>query len=449
MSITPTLRGPVLVRGFVIALALILSGCASPVTEPTESVDQVSTAASAITATTAVSADALVNSIGVETKLTNLSGVYGKQWAGIIKPKLVALGVRHLRDEGATVTDNTWMQTVYGRMKELSAYGIKFNLIMKRAEGAPDFNQIYQWDRFVSYALPVVEDFEGLNEWDYKARDVNWPTQVRAFQQALWTKVKGDARTKNMPVFAPSMGNPNNASIAGDMSAWINYGNMHPYPGGNQPLANVPYHIARVTGISKTRPIVVTETGYHNAMAWTGGHPPVSEVAAARYIPRLFLEYYQAGYKRTYIHELMDEAVSTNDRELNFGLVRNNGSVKPAYTALQNLITVLKDPGPAFTLGQYSYGLSGDMTNVKSMLIQKRNGTFLLALWQAVPSWDLTARIGLSPASRNVTLSFAAKPARVRLFTPLTSAVATQTITAPTTVNFPVPDHVVLVEVTK
>jgi hypothetical protein len=35
----------------------------------------------------------------------------------------------------------------------------------------------------------------------------------------------------------------------------------------------------------------------------------VSEPAAARYIPRLFLEYYQAGFKRTYIHELMDEGV--------------------------------------------------------------------------------------------------------------------------------------------
>lgn len=446
MSINYSLRGPVLARGFIIALLLVLSGCAAPGTEP--SVDQPQLA-SAVAAETATSADAVLNSIGIETKLTNLSGVYGTGWSGIVKPKLIALGIRHIRDEGATVNSDTWMKMVYGRMKELTPYGIKFNLYMKRAEGVTDFSQIYQWDRFLSYALPVVEDFEGMNEWDYKARDPNWPTQVRAFQQALWTKVKGDARTKNMPVFAPSMGNPNDASIAGDLSAWMNYGNMHPYPGGNQPLANVPYHVARVVAISKTRPIVVTETGYHNALAWTGGHPPVSEPAAARYIPRLFLEYYQAGYKRTYLHELMDEGVSTNDRELNFGLVRNNGSVKPAYTALQNLITVLKDPGPAFTVSQLSFGLGGDLTNVKHMLLQKRNGTFYLALWQATSSYDLTARTGLSPAARSVTLSFAAKPARVRLFTPLTSAVATQTITSPTTVTLPVPDHVVLVEVTR
>lgn len=448
MSLISYLRGPVLARGVVIAIVLILSGCASPGTEPSTITEQPELA-SALATETATSADGLLNSIGIETKLTNLSGVYGTGWSSIVKPKLIALGVRHLRDEGATVKSNSWMQVVYGRMKELAPYGIKFNLYMKRAEGVTDFTQIHDWDRFLSYALPVVEDFEGLNEWDYKARDVNWPTQVRAFQQALWTKVKGDVRTKNMPVFAPSMGNPNNASIAGDMTAWMNYGNMHPYPGGNQPLANVPYHLPRIKGISGTRPVVVTETGYHNALAWMGGHPPVSEPAAARYIPRLFLEYYQAGFKRTYIHELMDEAVSTNDRELNFGLVRNNGSVKPAYTALQNLITVLKDPGPAFTPGQLSFALGGDLTNVKHMLLQKRNGKFYLALWQSVPSYDLLARAGLSPVSRTVTVSFSAAPLQVRLFTPLASAVSTQTLARPTTVNLAVPDHVMLIEVTK
>jgi hypothetical protein len=41
--------------------------------------------------------------------------------------------------------------------------------------------------------------------------------------------------------------------------------------GGNQPLANVPYHLPRIKAISGTRPVVVTETGYHNAMVWTGG----------------------------------------------------------------------------------------------------------------------------------------------------------------------------------
>ncbi len=446
MSITSPLRGPTLVRSVLIAIVLILSGCASPVTEP--EVDQVSgTPASAVAPVTAVSADAVMNSIGVETKLTNLSGIYGN-W-GLVKTKLIALGVRHLRDEGATVKSNTWMQTVYGRMKELAGSGIKFNLIMKRAEGVTDFTQIHDWDRFLSYALPVVEDLEGLNEWDYKARDVNWPTQVRQFHLALYNKAKADARTRNMPVFAPSMGNPNNASIAGDLSAWMNYGNLHPYPGGNQPTANLAYHVPRIQAMSKTRPMVVTETGYHNAMAWTGGHPPVSEAAAARYIPRLFLEYYQAGYKRTYLHELMDEGTNTADREQNFGLVRYNGSVKPAYTALQNLITTLKDPGPAFTLGTLSYGLGGDVTNVKSMLIQKRNGTFYIAFWQAVSSWDLTARVGLAPASRNVTLTFGTKPSRVRTFVPLNSAGPTQTITSPASINVAVPDHVVLVEVTK
>lgn len=446
MSISSSQRGPALVRGTLLVTALVLSGCATqPAAPSAESAIPVSDYS--LLTEAPKTTDAFVNSIGINTKLTYLQTVYGTNFNGLVLPKLVALGVRHVRDEGATVNSNAWMSTVYGRMKTLAGYGIKFNLIMKPAEGVSDYTKIYNWDRFLSYALPVVEDFEGLNEWDYKCRCTDWAAKTRDFQKALFTKVTTDSRTKGRPVFAPSMGNPNNAVYVGNISAYLNYGNIHPYPGGGQPMANVAYHQTRADDISGTRPWVVTESGYHNAMQWFGGHPPVSERAASHYIPRLYLEYFAAGIRRSYVTELVNEGVSTDNRELNFGLVRTDGGIKPAYKVLQNMITLLKDPGAAFTTTSLSYTLGGDQTNLKRMLMQKRNGVYYLALWQGVNSYDLVNRVDLYPASRNVSVSFPSAMGSVRVFDPLSSTTPIKSLSAATSLTVAVPDWPVIVEI--
>lgn len=448
MKTIPPFRGPAMVRGALFSALALMAGCATDTTQPLEQALETPVTAAALVSETPKTTDAFVNSIGVNTKLTYLQSSYGN-FDGLVKPKLVALGILHARDEGITAKSDGWMNLVYGRMKTLSSSGVKFNLSMRPAEGAPDYKQIYNWDRFLKWALPVVEDFEGLNEWDYKCRCTDWVAKTRDFQKALYAKVSADTRTRGRPVFAPSMGNPNNASLVGDLSFSSNYGNLHPYPGGGQPLANLSYHTSRVNAISKTRPWVITESGYHNAMQWFGGHPPVSERAAARYIPRLYLEYFAAGVRRSYVTELLDLAPSTTDRELNFGLVRANGSVKPAYTAMQNLIRVLKDPGGPFTPSALSYSLGGDQTNLKRLLMQKRNGVYYLALWQGVTSYDLTARKDVTIGSRNVSVTFPAAVSGVRLFDPLQSVNATKTWSRPTSVTIAVPDYPVIVEITR
>jgi hypothetical protein len=434
------------VRGAVFAVGLALSACSTPPTEPT-SVEQPRTA-SVILPVTALSADAFVNTIGVNTKLTYTRSVNSTGFYSIVMPRLVALGVRHVRDEGVTATSDSWMRLIYGRMKELTAHGIRFDLIMRPAEGVTDFTRVYQWEKFLKYALPVVEDFEGMNEWDLKGRNPDWASQVRSFQRAMFNQVKGDSRTRQMPVFAPSMGNPNSASSVGDLTSWINYGNSHPYPAGSQPTSQLNYQHSRLSAISGTRPWVVTETGYHNAIDWTGEHPAVSESASARYLSRLWLEYFRLGIRRSYLTELVDLGASSSNREYSFGLVRNDGSVKPAYTALQNLIGIHRDPGPAFPPGQLSYGLSGSLANVQQLLLQKRNGVFYLSLWQSVSSYDLINQRDIYPAAQGVTVSFPSAMRQVRVFTPLTNRSAMQTLAGVSEVTVEVKDSPTVIEVT-
>ena len=96
---------------------------------------------------------------------------------------------------------------------------------------------------------------------------------------------------------------------------------------------------------------MATESGYHTALSWDGSHPAVTESAQARYIPRLSLEFYEAGLPRTYMYELIDQGTSLTHREDHFGLLRNDGTEKPAFRALASMIAILKDPGSTFTTG--------------------------------------------------------------------------------------------------
>jgi len=370
-------------------------------------------------ATDVRSADDFVNSIGVNLHLSYFRTAYGTGWATIIKPRLLALGIRHVRDAGAVVPDDRWMQTVYGRLNELAEHGVRANLMIRLPRAGED-GTIPGFARLLHFALPAAEGFEGLNEHDLSRRP-NWVEEVRTSQQALYTAVKADPRTRDMPVYGPSMGRARNASQVGDLSLWMDFGNIHPYPGGLTPLTNLRDHEAKVKVLTGDRPLVVTETGYHTAVDWTGEHPAVSEEAMGRYVPRLLLDYFAAGISRTYLYEFIDEGQSLADREQAFGLLRSDGGEKPAYTSLRNLIRILEDPGPAFPTGQLDYSLQGDAAGLKTMVLQKRDGRYYLAIWQEAQSYDPTARREALVPDRSITLQLAT-PARLRVFTPVGSS---------------------------
>lgn len=396
---------------------------------------------------TAKSADAVVNSIGVNVHISYFQSPYGTGFNTIIKPRLQALGVRHLRDLGSVTSNDGWMNTVYGRMRELGQMGMRFNFVMRAGESG-SYTNVDHFDRLMTYVAPFVENFEGLNEHDLTGR-ANWASEARTFQQALWNKVKNDPRTVNMPVFGPSLGRPANAPLVGDLSAHFNYGTIHPYPGNGVPSSMLAYYRTNMQPMSKSRAFVATESGYHTLTSWTGAHAPVTEQAMARYIPRLYLEYFDAGIPRTYLYELIDQGTSPTTREDHFGLLRNDGSEKPAYRALANMIAVLKDPGPGFTAGSLAYTISGDTLGVKRALLQKRDGRFYLALWTAGSSYDVALKADLPLVARGITVKFDAPVAKVQQYRPNVGTAPTGTVTNVSTVNLSVDDRVLLLEITR
>ena len=193
---------------------------------------------------------------------------------------------------------------------------------------------------------------------------------------------------------------------------------------------------------------MATETGYHTAPAWTGGHPAVSEQAMGRYVVRTVLEYFQAGLARTYFYELIDEGTDPADREDHFGLLRADGTPKPAYTALKRLIALLGDPGPAFSPGQLSYAVRGADRGTQQLLFGKRDGRFYLALWQEVSSFDIASKRDVSSPAVDVVLELAQPASRIRLYAPLESDSPTKELTGTASVPVGTSDSPVLVEIT-
>ncbi|MBC8127412.1 MAG: hypothetical protein H8M99_09770, partial [Gloeobacteraceae cyanobacterium ES-bin-144] len=278
-------------------------------------------------------------------------------------------------------------------------------------------------DRVIPVAEKVraaIRTFEGANEVDLN----HWSIErTRDYQRDLWKTVK-ESSFAETPVLSVSVTRLNYAGKLGDIGAWCDFSNIHPYPGGSEPETGPGLGTDLGTGIkvahalAAERPIIITETGYHSASENGNGHVAVSEHAAGIYLPRVFLHNFRSGIVRSYWYELLNSRLSETDKEANFGLYRNDGiTIKPAGLAMKNLIALLSDPGPPFRTGVLDYSLSDSMA--QSVLFQKRNGEFWLALWLNSSLADSHRPYGqkqeVDPHDRDCTIRIAGVGVRVKL----------------------------------
>ena len=165
---------------------------------------------------------------------------------------------------------------------------------------------------------------------------------------------------------------------------------------------------------------MVTETGYHNSTKDDSG---MSEKASGKYLPRLLLENFNRNIKRTYLYEFADVKPdpTQSDKENHYGLLRNDGSRKPAYQTIRNLITLLKEPKANFRPGRLDYKLSGDMNEVHRTLLQKSDRSFYLVVWQDAKSWDNKNKKDVAIADRKLTLNLNTPISQVVAYQPMKS----------------------------
>jgi hypothetical protein len=390
------------------------------------------------------SAESFVDSIGVVVHLNYTDTPYGK-FDEIIKPKLQELGIRHIRD-GLTLEDLNTNK----KFKDLGNIGIKSTLVMDPRDNNTPSRAV----NVVKSILDFVDAVEGPNEWDispqlqYKGQ--NFPEGIRKFQAELYSAIKSDSATSHLPVVSPSMAYAPNASILGSVACDI--GNMHSYPGGAIPSTGLDNlwipNIKTLCGAAN-KPLISTECGYHNGIDIEGGHPGVSEQVAAKYLLRLYFEYFNRGIERAFTHELIDPK-PPSPQEWNFGLLRADGSPKPAFIGLKNLITLLKEDeektSSLFSPSSLDINFKGDKTNIHYTLLQKQNGKFYLIFWQEVPSFNHKTKTDIIVPKRPLNLIFNTPISQVTTYQPVNSIAPIKRYKNPKQLELKVPDHPLIIE---
>jgi hypothetical protein len=345
----------------------------------------------------AVGADAFVDSVGVNVHLHYTDTSYGNFAA--VEKAIKDLKVRHIRDG---LTDTSWT-AYYDRLNELGRAGVKAIQI-----ASPNQNGAL----FTAYPARVADSFEGYeapNEYD-QIGGKDWAGTINGFMARLYQAVRGDPRTAKFPIVGPSLTQGESFSKVADTARFFDFANLHNYWGGRNPgthgwgangYGSYEWNLNLTRTAWAEKPIFTTETGYFNDVSKADGVP---EDVAGKYLPRLLFLQWMHGIQRTYVYELLDVGDRQKFGDATYGLLRANFTPKPAYTAVRSVMQLLADPGPAFAAGNLDFSLSGDLKDVDHLLLEKRNGTFFLAIWIEELGWDVDRRTAMPVAGRQIVV---------------------------------------------
>ncbi len=430
---------------------------------------------------TARASDSLVeaSSVGVHLGVTGsgYGGVYQNRFPEV-RDKLVELGVRNVRDGNSTAG-------TISRMQELGALGIKTIYVLD-ANGGTKANSTY-WANGGNYVInDFIKNQLGVNniaalelpnelnlfytyeKWHNASEPLSndpasplyWGEYIKAVAQDTYATMKGDPATANIPIIGPSFSNEASYHVAGDLSAYVDYGNVHHYlagrhPGtggwGNNGYGSIDWvynYCAAVTASGK--PVAMTEGGYSTATS--GGTSFVNETIHGKYLPRLLFNHFNKGTRWISPYEFINRGTNLAVSEDNFGLLRNDATLspKPAYNALKSVLNLLKDQGLAFTPAALDYTLSGSTSNIRQTLLQKRDGSFYLCLWIEKSCYDPNTGVVTAIPNQSVTLTVPANIGTATVYSlddtgALSSAAAT---ISSGQISLSVPDKITIVKLT-
>lgn len=401
------------------------------------------TANSASSTETARSALDFLSSVGINVHLNYFDTLYGQ--FPLVQRELGLLGVRHVRD-GIHLQDPDYNRMLYQRWIVLGHSGVRFDAVLDPRSnlGPVTASLLERIDQLTGHS---IESFEGPNELDVSKLG-DWASIDRDYQEAICSSVRSMTGRRSIRIIGPSMAFASNSSRVGSIGDCIDAGNLHPYPSAKMPSIIFPEQMDLATSISGNKAVVFTESGYHNALNDHSDQPPISESAAAKYIPRLFLETFSRGIPRTYLYEFMDE---TPDPELthfqlHWGLIRSDGSEKPAFVALKNLMTELSDKAQPASLEELKWSLTRTNAQTHHLLLEKSSGEFDLVLWQEVNSYDLSRQMDIANEPLGTVLILGKQASQVEVYEPTVQGQAMRVYNNLTAVPLGIPDHPLVVK---
>ncbi|HWZ51820.1 MAG TPA: hypothetical protein VNW54_10185 [Granulicella sp.] len=349
----------------------------------------------------AASAADFVDSVGVNTHFSYTDTTYYRRPEAIISA-LQNLGVHHIRDGLAY----SWVPPrLYSIYALLPPAAIHPDLVTPNPKaGGPTAETLE--GLLVHY--PGVDAIEAPNEYD-QTKNPDWAADLRAY---LPTLIQVSQHQK-IALIGPSLTMPGSYPALGNIARFEDFSNLHVYWGGRNPehygwggpnaehhrYGSFAYNLDSISITSPAKPAMITETGY--VVADTPRQNVIPPQVAAVYMPRLLLHAWSLGIRRTYIYELIDEPSSPRG----FGLLNDDLSPRPAYTAVASLMRLLSDTSRLPAPGQLQWTWQGDSAGIETTLLEKHDGSFWLAAWLTATIYEVDGMSATPVPSRPITLN--------------------------------------------
>lgn len=389
----------------IFVVFLLLEGCNSPVPVVHGASRLISQATPPATAPLpleqASSADAFVDTIGVQTHINYNDTPYGN-WPQVLSA-LKRLGVRHIRD--GLPNDATYLKNHHDLANAKIGCTCGFSIDSKLTT-----QRIVEYTRLAG----DVEALEAPNECDAATNCGGGKALGARNVAAFLPVITAAGKILGLPVLGPSFTMSLGYNSTGDLSPLMTYNNLHIYFGGKNPghkgwgdgdpqghrYGSFEWWMDQANLNAPGKPDLITETGYM-AYPLPKGPGTIPEELEASYTPRLLLLAWQHGIRRTFLYELLDEFPDTG-----YGLLRQNLSAKPAFLAVQSLITLLGDPGPSFSPAPLRIAVQGaEAPGFTHMLFGRRDGTYILVAWLEREDYNAETNTPLPTAPGSFGLS--------------------------------------------
>jgi hypothetical protein len=402
----------------VALFSLFIAGCSSPA----QVAPQVSPTSLAVQMP--IPADAFVDSIGVNTHLTQ--DLTADRKYAVITERMKESGIRHIRDG---IFPSESLQEYADQRRFFTATGARMDAITDCPQPLGYYPGSYTSPHVVrTYDARIgdaVDSLEGPNEPDLR--------HVRDWAALTVACMKKRELNEALPVpfVAPAMGDAIHGDPArlGNIAALVDIGAIHRYfsPGWNPGWAgyghdqcgsieSLPWAVCRAKVNSGPRhPVDVTETGYTTQGEYASHSFEVDELTGGKYVSRVLLVDSIGGIARTYIYELRDDGHDKVPWENGFGIVRYDGSPKPAFNAVRSEIAMLSDPGPPFSPTPLRCQITTTVPSIEHELFQKRDRTYILAVWNETAGWNPITGHEIRVRPTGVRIELARSPVGVRV----------------------------------
>jgi hypothetical protein len=395
----------------------------------------------------AMPADAFIQTLAVNTHVNYTDGAYAN--VRNVADDLAWLGIHHVRDAspGASAPFSSY---VY-----LAQRGVKFNFLMGSNVTA-SIERAAALNAAVPGSVAAVEGFNEIDNFPVSYHGLTGTAAGLAAQREIYARVRDTPELAGVTVYDLT-GYEFKSVETRAQSA--DYANQHFYPqNGEQPTYNANgdrWMPSAINSVKKFQlPLVITEFGYFS-MPQSGWYMiGVDEPTQAKGVLNGYMGAAAAGVKRTYVYELLDEKPDPQNKsgEMHYGLFRNDNSPKQVAYEIRNLTSILNASttrrANSAARDTLTYTLSEMPVSGNSLLLQKKDGRFVLALWNETPIWNRATGTPITNPPARVELDFGAKASRVDLYDPLVSAVPLESHRDLHQLTVNVPDHVILLEIT-